>query len=334
LEDFQTETFRALIACRELRLISVWHPSFLSLLLERLPTDWREVWPRLQAISCWGDAAAEAGAAELAERFPGVLVQPKGLLATEAFVTIPFAGAYPLAIRSHLFEFIDERGDVKLAHQLRHGETYELVVTTGGGLWRYRLGDRVRVIGFVGETPSLRFLGRANTSDLRGEKLSEEFVGACIQRVLGRQRFAMLAPNSHATGYTLFVEAGKIQPSAEKFEDALQENPHYAFCRKIGQLDAVRCFEVHGGAYETFVSIQMASGARLGDIKPTFLSQRQDWDRFFKGTYRWPESNLQNVTEMGRAGASPDRLGASPSGLLHTVKTGVRPPESTAPRIT
>ena len=57
--------------------------------------------------------------------------------------------------------------------KLRKGNEYEVVVTTSGGLWRYRLGDRVLVDGFVQKTPSLRFLGRpGNVSDLFGEKAS------------------------------------------------------------------------------------------------------------------------------------------------------------------
>ena len=36
---------------------------------------------------------------------------------------------------SHFFEFIDEAGGVRLLHELNTGESYEVVVTTGGGGW-------------------------------------------------------------------------------------------------------------------------------------------------------------------------------------------------------
>jgi hypothetical protein len=58
----------------------------------------------------------------------------RGLLATEAFVTIPFSNSWPLAVCSHFFEFIDEQGAVHLAGELRENEIYEVVVTTAGGL--------------------------------------------------------------------------------------------------------------------------------------------------------------------------------------------------------
>src|SRR5262249_30868109 len=125
------------------------------------PHEPETLWPELRLISCWADAAASLAAADLQKRFPRTLLQPKGLIATEAFVTLPFDGQHPLAIHSHFFEFIDGAGDVRPIEALRDDEEYEVVVTTGSGLWRYRLGDRVRVTGWVEKTPSLKFLGRS-----------------------------------------------------------------------------------------------------------------------------------------------------------------------------
>jgi hypothetical protein len=282
--DFQTETIRALTKRRDLRLISVWHPSFLTILLDKLPcgTDPMEVWPDLQVISCWGDAAAEAGASEIAERFPGVLLQRKGLLATEAFVTVPFQNAFPLAIRSHFFEFLDSTGRIRLAHELALGEKYEVIVTTSGGLWRYKLRDIIGVTGFAGETPSLRFLGRANTSDLCGEKLAEEFVAACVGRVFGHPRFALLAPNSGRNRYNFFFEGAASPEALDRFENALRENPHYAHCRNLGQLQPIRCIQITANAFETFLRVQTQNGACAGSVKPTFLSTKSNWETVFR----------------------------------------------------
>jgi hypothetical protein len=72
----------------------------------------------LALISCWADAHATGPARGLRARLPDVEFQPKGLLATEAFVTIPFRGAWPVAIRSHFFEFLEEDGSLKLADEL------------------------------------------------------------------------------------------------------------------------------------------------------------------------------------------------------------------------
>jgi len=200
MEQFRYLTLLCLLRRADLRLISVWHPSFLSLLLDALPEFWgsllediaagtcryakslppatllslqlrrlpdrarslsnaspfepETIWPALKVISCWGDGHAQFAGADLKRRFPSPVIQPKGLLATECVVTIPFANAYPLAVTSHFFEFIDEHGRIHPAHELKKDGIYEVVVTTAGGLWRYRLHDRVKVSGFCAKTPS------------------------------------------------------------------------------------------------------------------------------------------------------------------------------------
>lgn len=323
---FRYSVLLCLLRCADLRLISVWHPSFLTLLLGELPARWEELladvksggcrynahsgaalhaapmparaaqlkrldprkagelWRELRVISCWADGHAALAVDDLRQRFPGVAIQPKGLLATEAFVTFPFAGSYPVAVRSHVFEFIDEAGDVLPVHALRPGSTYEVAVTTSGGLWRYRLGDRVVVTGFAGATPALGFAGRGrDVSDLCGEKLSEPFVASVLAKIFAGQtarvRFALLAPEkeSGVWGYTLFVEGEISAEVGESLERALCDNPHYAYCRELGQLRATRCFKIAGQGYETFAATEMEAGRRLGDIKPVALSQRTDW---------------------------------------------------------
>ncbi|HEY3914988.1 MAG TPA: GH3 auxin-responsive promoter family protein [Verrucomicrobiae bacterium] len=282
VEQFRSETLRLLMRCRELRLISVWHPSFLTLLLEKVSEYPAELWPELRVISCWGCGTV----ADLRRRFPNVLIQPKGLIATEAFVTLPFEGRYPLALNSHFFEFIDDRRRAHPAWELRDGEKYEVVVTTAGGLWRYRLGDRVRVNGAC----SLEFLGRAgNVSDRFGEKLSEAFVAEVLGEMFQASppRFALLAPDEDGAGlrYTLYVEGEARLGRAGELDRALRRNPHYAYCRDLGQLLPARVFGIRNSGFEAFVSRQAEAGARLGDVKPLALSTAGGWSSIFPGDF-------------------------------------------------
>lgn len=320
LDAFRHETLLHLLRCPELRLISVWHPSFLALLLDSLPANWdtllhavargsgnlspaprraaqlraatpfqpESIWPQLKIISCWGEGAAEAGAADLQRRFPNALLQTKGLIATEAVVTLPFSGRYPLAVTSHFFEFIDESERVVPVEALCEGLEYEVVVTTASGLWRYRLADRVRVTGWMGKTPTLRFLGRAGiVSDRFGEKLSEPFVAAALAKVFGTEppQFAMLAPHQDDLGcrYTLYLQ-GLARPQwAHLLDLELRSNPHYAYCRDLGQLLPVTLFIISERGFETFARRRGAEGVRLGDIKPTALCRSSGWSQVFRG---------------------------------------------------
>lgn len=331
LEEFRYRTLLHLLHCRDLRLISVWHPSFLTLLLDVLPQYWERLlkdiergtactparvrrarelrsadparpetlWPSLRVISCWGDGAAEPAMENLSKLFGNVSMQPKGLIATEAFVTLPFQGQHPLALNSHFFEFIDERGRARTAEELENGHEYEVVVTTAGGLWRYRLEDRVRVSGYVQRTPSLKFLGRGGgISDRFGEKLSEGFVAGVLHEIFGTQapRFALLAPDVDESGwrYTLYVEGEVSGDCAEALDRALRWNPHYDYCRDLGQLSDVSIFVIAHGGYEAFARRLAANGARLGDIKPANLSRLSGWSEAFEG--RYSRTNMVGVS--------------------------------------
>jgi GH3 auxin-responsive promoter len=282
-DAFRQATLQHLMRHRDLTVISVWHPSFLLLLMAGLPEPPGRIWPKLGLISCWGDAHAALSLPELERAFPGVEIQPKGLLATEGFVTIPFVGRWPLAIRSHFFEFLSEDdGSPRFAWELEEGGIYSVVLTTGGGLYRYRLQDRVRVEGFVERTPSLRFLGKeGHVSDLRGEKLHESFVAGVLARVFERAemvpRFAMLAPEGDA-GYVLFLETDAAPPDlAAMLENGLAANPQYRLCRALGQLAPVRIQLLGPGAYGRYLEECRRRGQRWGDVKPLALSPVGGW---------------------------------------------------------
>lgn len=292
-EEFWRATAEYLSACPDLRIISAWHPSFVMLLRdkvrEHLGSD-HNPWPRLGLISCWGDAQAAALLPGLQTAFPGVRIQPKGLLATEGVVTLPFGRRRPLAVRSHFFEFEDASGAVRPAWDLRERDEYRVVMTTGGGLYRYALRDRVVVDGYYRDTPSLKFIGKSdNVVDQRGEKLSEDFALACIEETLDElaieARFAMLAPDlaQDPPGYTLYIESANNLPATlrDTLEQKLHRGYHYALCRRLGQLRPADVCRVRGPAFDVYSEALVARGMRLGDIKPTALSRYGDWsDRF------------------------------------------------------
>jgi hypothetical protein len=208
-------------------------------------------------------------------------VQRKGLLATEAVITVPIGSAFPLAVTSHFFEFIDEHGDVRGAEALERGGRYEVVVTNGAGLWRYRMSDVVECTGHLRATPSLCFVGRAGrVSDLRGEKLSEPFVSEALRTLWlpgFRPAVAVLRAwddGLHA-GYELVMSTETlVEPVTEvtqRLERALGENPHYALARRLGQLAPLRVLEVSPSAAQDPLRESQRRGVRIGDVKPPTL---------------------------------------------------------------
>lgn len=337
----------------ELRIISVWNPTFLSLLLAPLsewwdsltndiahgtltspgtsdpclhqtlvnqlppdpqraralaaiePSDYQAIWPNIGLISCWMDGPTARYVEPLRAEFPNVRFQGKGLVATEAFVSFPVTGVTGavLAVTTHFFEFLPVNrqtyqalpDEPKLAHELDKGQTYAVVITTGGGFYRYQLQDLVEVVDYMGQAPCLRFLGKSDqVSDWFGEKLNEHFVAETLDKIFHKHGlspvFAMLAPDDATKDfrYTLYLEFLSDLPSIGVLTDLcadldvnLRRNFHYNYCRELGQLAYPKIFLVGAGGMEAYLAACQSRGQRLGNIKPPILEKTTGWGDYF-----------------------------------------------------
>lgn len=351
MEGFWYVTLLFLLRSRRLALVSVWNPTFLTILCDYLHRWWpkladdiavgtlttpvplepslaarlvmknrpdaaraaeirsafsdnnasslihRDLWPRLRLISCWCDAEAAGPAEELGRLFPQAVIQAKGLLATEGFATLPLTGhaACLPALRSHFFEFLPQGGgEVRLLHQVQDGETYSLVITTAGGLYRYRLNDLVLVEGYHHGTPLLRFIGKADcVSDHFGEKLHEEHVRRALRTAIERAAFqpifAMLAfDEQNPPAYALYIEVPesddeRLRHLGKVLDDMLGENCQYRYCRDLGQLSSLRVFRIAKNGRESYLLRCNALGQRLGDVKQQVLHRHPGWTKVFSG---------------------------------------------------
>ena len=305
MQDFFFRTCEQLLRCRRLTLISVWNPTFLTILCdfirdnaERLAqtlapdrlenflksvaeNDFSGVFPDLMIISCWADGSAADYIADIKARFPNVYLQPKGLLATECFVSFPLVGeeGSRLSIYSHFFEFRSlSDGAVVTADRLKKGK-YEVIVTTSGGFYRYCIGDVIEVLEVYSDAPPrIRFLYRNGAfSDMFGEKLTEEFVRSVCTALGISDSFCLLAPCGKR--YRLYTTA---DISSDRLDKALCESYHYNYCRQLGQLDSAEVVAVFGEPKEDYIRRLTDDGMRLGDIKPTYLSKKDGWDNYFR----------------------------------------------------
>lgn len=139
------------------------------------------------------------------------------------------ARSEPRRFGTHFFEFLPEDGGeaVGLA-DLETGAAYDVVLTTSGGLTRYRLNDRVRVAGRWRGVPCLTFLGKSDrVSDRFGEKLHAAHVQRCLDRLrpdpLPVDGFAMLAPEAgEPLRYVLFAETDAPAPALRAASETLE----------------------------------------------------------------------------------------------------------------
>ena len=312
MAEWQMEMCKALMKAEDLALVSVWSPTFFTELLKyikehrwallssleseispehaarlrdacsSLEPEWWKIWPKLRLISSWCDGPAATFALELQRSFPYVAFQGKGLLATEAVISVPLAAARDpvLVPTSCFYEFRSEDQEILTAEDVIVGASYDLLITTRGGLYRYDIGDRILVTGYFGTAPMVRFLGRVGTSDLCGEKLSEYFVGACLAKLPG---YAVLAARQEPEdiGYELIADASWCHDILDEklisdLEQSLRKNPQYDLARMLGQLKPLTVRKIPN-LISSFQKSQVEHGRRLGDIKPPVLVQDRDW---------------------------------------------------------
>ena len=310
---WQICTLYWLLRSKELELISVWSPTFLLMLLDALESKQNELtelftkggevsghlleadkealvrleayrikkdtaclWPNLKLISCWADASSQPFFESLKAKFLHVEFQVKGLISTESVVTVPNGEGEPsLAVQSAFFEFLTSEKSVLLAHELTVGESYEVVITTNGGLYRYVSGDMVLCKKCAEDEVILAFQGRSGvTSDLVGEKLTEMFVSGSLNFI--NIPYMLLTAES---GYVLLLENFldvDEKELIEKADENLSLNPQYKYARRLGQLTEIKLLHVKNLS-SLYLQYKAHKGPRIGDVKVPVLCSDADF---------------------------------------------------------
>lgn len=229
------------------------------------PRAW---WPALSLLMCWRGGAAGFYLPDLEAAVGRLPVRELGLVASEAAVSVAIdegrGGA--LLPASGFFEFVPE-GEPDTAAlpawELEPSGRYRILVTTTGGLYRYDLGDVVRVLGHYKETPQIEFLHRAGrVYSFTGEKLTEYqvtvAVGAAAQscdlRLVG---FTAVPVWGRPPRYEVFVEpAVPALPAAWEHlgtlidEELCAVNMEYDGKRRSGRLGPILVATVPRGTFD------------------------------------------------------------------------------------
>jgi hypothetical protein len=210
-----------------------------------------DLYPELKLLSCWTQAQAKLWMAEISKVLGDVEIQDKGLLSTEGMISIPIQfDEHVLAYTSHFFEFrCVDSNEIYRAEEIDKQVVYEMILTTGGGLYRYCTGDLIRCTGHTFSVPNIEFIGRGNAvSDLVGEKLSTNVLPDILLKA--RQETGLHPKGMYLyakvdgtqAGYKLLIEVeGEIneveaEQMAKTINNILMENPYYDQAIINGQL--------------------------------------------------------------------------------------------------
>jgi hypothetical protein len=282
-----------LLKSPDLEIISIWSPTyFLSFmefieanklmlakkiassqtknLLQSSELPWDKIWPKLKLVSCWNEAQAKQSSLILEKKLGHAKIQGKGLLLTEAPVTIPWSAAngnVPLITETYL-EFLGSEGKILGITELKLGASYTVITSQYNGFLRYNTLDQVKVTGFYFKTPIFEFEGRmGNHSDLVGEKLSEDL----IRSLLTTNFHYLLVPvQSEQPGYELYVDQDTFDRNPVEIENELLKIHHYKLARDLRQLSHLKTIKIKNLS-QKYQDFQMSQGLRLGEIKERVL---------------------------------------------------------------
>ncbi len=273
----------------------------------------RDIWPELEILLTWQGGAGALYLPHVTALWGGAAMRCLGLRASEGTFSIPLRdgdASGVLAVGGHVMEFLpageeEVRPDAPalLAGQLEKHGLYRLVITTSGGLYRYDLGDLVRVTGFLGRTPEIRFERRAGaTLSATGEKLTESQVVAAMETaaaagpLLNGFTLTYEVDPDGDTRYVLALECtsgcdlsgsrGKrlrerlAQLLAVFDFELMHHNVEYAAKRDDGRLGFPRIVLLRDGSYDRLRAHQASEGRPESQIKqPTLVPPG---DSFFK----------------------------------------------------
>ncbi|KAJ7369777.1 hypothetical protein OS493_036420 [Desmophyllum pertusum] len=107
------------------------------------------IWPNLNIILCVTTGPEELYAKKLREKYIGHVPMYSAIYSTAFFEFLP------------IDECRKEQPKTRLPEDLELDSLYELVVTTRGGLYRYRMGDVVKVVRYHNKCPVFEFQYRS-----------------------------------------------------------------------------------------------------------------------------------------------------------------------------
>ncbi len=225
-------------------------------------------------------------------------VRDIGLLATEGRASIPLEDGTPagvLDVGGSFFEFIEadagaaDSSAIHLCTEVIPGREYRILMTTSAGLYRYDIGDRVRVHGFFGQAPIIEFLHRgAHVASVTGEKLAEwqatvAFERACRALGLGLRSFVLVPQWADPPFYHLHVDeevADRRRLEVCFDEELARLNLEYRSKRSSGRLGPIALNRLPPGTLDRLDSERLRRrGAANEQYKHQFLYASPGDDR-------------------------------------------------------
>ncbi|XP_028955070.1 jasmonoyl--L-amino acid synthetase JAR4-like isoform X2 [Malus sylvestris] len=184
------------------------------------------------------------------------------------------------------FEFIpmkNNRGEQPVGlTEVKVGEEYEVVLTNVAGLYRYRLGDVVKVVGFYNSTPELKFVCRSNLLlTINIDKNTEKDLQLSVEeaaKILAAEKLEVVDFSSHVDlstdpgHYVIFLELNG-EPSHEVLRECCNcldksfVDPGYMSSRKVNTIGPLELRILRKGTFQEILNYYIAQGTVVNQFK-------------------------------------------------------------------
>uniref|UniRef100_UPI00398E7038 GH3 domain-containing protein isoform X2 n=1 Tax=Pristiophorus japonicus TaxID=55135 RepID=UPI00398E7038 len=260
------------------------------------------VWPHLNLVLAVDSGSNELYGSHLKQFYcEGVPIYSPVYAATEGLIGVNLwpekeQRHYLLCPQSMFFEFIpadccnEEQPQTLFMDEVKESELYELVVTNASGLYRYRMGDIIKVVSFHNQCPVVEFKYRQGQMlNVRGEKITEATFYQTLLRAVRQWpgvvlldyccvESGLLGPfcGSSDPHYEVFVEIKGVRNLSEdqryKLDQCLQEDSVlYQSFRRKGSIGPVRVHIVAPGSFKELMNFIIAN---LGTSHSQFKMHR------------------------------------------------------------
>uniref|UniRef100_A0A8C5EPD5 GH3 domain-containing protein n=1 Tax=Gouania willdenowi TaxID=441366 RepID=A0A8C5EPD5_GOUWI len=225
----------------------------------------QRVWPHLHLVLTVDSGSNQIYGEMLRESYcQGVDFYSPFYAATEGLIGVNLwpqdqDRRYLLCPRSMFCEFLPEKSleeetpPTLLMEEVKEGENYELIITNASGLFRYRIGDVVKVVGFHNQCPIVEFqYRRGQMLNVRGEKVSEAMFLDALKKAVSQWPGAQLIDYCCAESGIMGDSIGGSDPHYQVFVEIkgvrrLSEDQRYKLDVCLQQDSAVyRSFRIKG----------------------------------------------------------------------------------------
>ncbi|MCR4923298.1 MAG: GH3 auxin-responsive promoter family protein [Lachnospiraceae bacterium] len=150
------------------------------------------LWPSVSLISGIGSKAFRSEEISLQKYIGNIPVWHYIFAASECLMAVPLKlDSYDLVLwpGSAYYEFLGEDGKPYDPKDMEEGQCYEICITNFSGLYRYAMGDIIKLKGYYGEIPVFRYVRRNNlVLNIAGEKTSMDLLDSAIRRLVEEKK--------------------------------------------------------------------------------------------------------------------------------------------------